>query len=77
MSMQVLVTLDRYDGSSSQLRECDIEEFPTREMMWKLMESDVCGYTVTKVVRLSKLMEKMEVKSEVVGVALDSVGHPW
>lgn len=46
--MRVIVTLDRYDGSSSQLKIADLEEIDARSLFYAMMESNVCGITITK-----------------------------
>jgi hypothetical protein len=58
--MKVIVTLDRYDGSQSQLGEIDMDSFSARDMMWRMMEADVAGFTVTKKPPLHKLVKKLE-----------------
>jgi len=58
--MKVSITLDRYDGVTSQAKECDVEDVNMRDLIWYMMESDVCGFTITKLVNPSKLIKKME-----------------
>ena len=57
--MKVIVSLDMMDGSQSKFRECDSEELPVRDLMWQMMTRDVVGFTVTKLVRLPKMMEML------------------
>jgi hypothetical protein len=57
--MKVLVTLDHYDGSQSKAVEINSEDFPVREMMFKMMSRDVCGFTVTKLDGLKRLSKKI------------------
>ena len=61
--MEVLVTLDYYDGSQSKFVECDPEDVPARELMLRLMQRDVCGYTVTKVRGILKTVSLTEASS--------------
>ena len=58
--MKVIVTLDYYDGSQSKFVECDPEEIPRSGIMMRLMQRDVCGYTVTKVRDITKAVKLME-----------------
>ena len=58
--MRIQVSLDCYDGSKSQTKEIDAEDFQVRELMWRLMEADVCGFTVTTLDKPIKLMKKMD-----------------
>jgi len=57
--MQVIVTLDYYDGSKGKSIVVAAEDIPSRTLMFKMMESGVCGYTVTRLDTLGKLMERM------------------
>lgn len=57
--MKVIVTLDRYNGESSQLKITDLERLDTRSLMFAMMESDVCGITITKDKPLLKVAEKL------------------
>lgn len=57
--MKVNVTLDYYDGSASKAKTIEAETLPVHELMFKMMGSDVCGFTVTKLPTVKKLMEKM------------------
>jgi hypothetical protein len=58
--MRAIITLDRYDGSQGKSKEIDLESFPMRELIYALMESDVCGFTVTKVNTPEKLIRKLD-----------------
>lgn len=57
---KVLVTLDYYDGTQGKAKEMDVENLSIRDLMWRMMENDVCGFTVTKLPQLKKLQDKME-----------------
>lgn len=57
--MRVIVTLDRYDGSSSQLKIADLEEIDARSLFYAMMESNVCGITITKDKNLMTVTEKL------------------
>ena len=57
--MKVVITLDRYDGSKGKSREIDLENFPSRQMVMMMLESDVCGFTVTKLPSIKKLIQKL------------------
>ena len=61
--MKVLVTLDYYDGSQSKFVECEPEEIPRSGIMMRLMQRDVCGYTVTKVRDILKTVSLIEASS--------------
>lgn len=58
--MLVNVTLDRYDGSESKSLQVDLADFPVRDLIFKMMESDIYGFTVTKVNTLIKACKKLE-----------------
>jgi hypothetical protein len=60
--MQVFITLDRFDGSQSKIKCCDLEDFNVRSLVFQMMSSDVCGVTITKVVKNTKLIQKMKSK---------------
>ena len=57
--MKVIVTLDRYNGESSQLKVADLEDVDLRSIVYAMMESDVCGITITKDKPLLKVAEKL------------------
>lgn len=57
--MRVIITLDRYNGVSSQLKITDLETFDTRQLLFAMTESDVCGVTITKDKPLLKVTEKL------------------
>lgn len=57
--MKVIVTLDRYDGSSSQLKMADLEEIDARSLFYAMMEANVCGITITKDKNLISICEKL------------------
>lgn len=61
--MIVNVTLDHYDGSESKSITVDLEDFPIRELLFKMMESDVYGFTVTKANTLIKACKKLQNKA--------------
>ena len=58
--MKIQVSLDCYDGAKSKILEMDAEQLPTRQLMWEMMQSNVCGFTVTKLDMPIKLMKKMD-----------------
>lgn len=58
--MKVNVTLDYYDGTQSKSITIDAEDMPVRDLVFKMMQRDVCGFTVTKSENLSKVVSKME-----------------
>jgi hypothetical protein len=62
--VKVQVTLDYYDGSQSKARDLDMEEFPARDMMWRMMEGGVVGFTVTKKPSLAGLAKKLDELNE-------------
>lgn len=57
--MRVIITLDRYNGESSQLKVTDLESVDLRSIIYAMMESEVCGITITKDKNLFKVMEKL------------------
>jgi hypothetical protein len=57
--MRVIITLDRYNGESSQLKIGDLESVDLRSLIYAMMESDVCGVTITKDKNLFKVMDKL------------------
>lgn len=57
--MKVTVTLDYYDGSQGKSVVIDAEDMPVRDLMFKMMNKDVCGFTVTKTEDVVRLMSKM------------------
>ena len=58
--MKVIITLDRYNGESSQIKQCDLEDVDTRSLIYAMMSSDVCGVTITKDTSLLKAVGKMK-----------------
>lgn len=56
--MKVIITLDRYDGSQSQLKQTTLDDLDTRALIYAMMEADVCGITITKDKNLNKVSEK-------------------
>ncbi|QNR53956.1 hypothetical protein phiK7A1_168 [Pseudomonas phage phiK7A1] len=58
--MHVLITLDRYDGSQGQSKEVDLESIRMSDLVWQMMQADVCGFTVTKVSSAAKLVRKLD-----------------
>lgn len=52
--MRVVVTLDKYDGSKSKTAELDLDGFGLNQLAFMLMNRDVCGATLTKVLDLRK-----------------------
>ena len=58
--MKVTITLDRYDGSQGKSVTVDLETFPIRDLIYSMMESDVCGFTVTKGISAGKLIREMD-----------------
>lgn len=58
--MKVLITLDRYDGSQSQLKEVDLESVRMSDLVWQMMQANVCGFTVTKLDSASKMVRKLD-----------------
>jgi hypothetical protein len=58
--MKVIITLDRYNGESSQIKACDLEDIDLRQLMYAMLESDVCGLTITKDKPLMKAIDKMK-----------------
>ena len=61
--MRVIITLDRYNGESSQLKIADLESFNIQSIVFAMMESDVCGITITKDKPLLKVTEKLNNES--------------
>lgn len=57
--MKVNVTLDYYDGSQGKMITIDAEDIPVRDLVFKMMQKDVCGFTVTKLVDMSKMNDRM------------------
>lgn len=57
--MRVIITLDRYNGESSQLKIGDLESLQMNQIIFAMMESGVCGVTITKDKPLLKVMEKL------------------
>lgn len=57
--MKVIITLDRYNGESSQLKVTDLESVDLRSIIYAMMESEVCGVTITKDKNLLKVTERM------------------
>lgn len=57
--MRVIITLDRYNGESSQLKMTDVESIDLRSLVFAMMENDVCGVTITKDKPLFKITEKL------------------
>lgn len=58
--MKVIVTLDRYDGSSSQIKVGDLEDIDARSLFYAMMEANVCGVTITKDKNLMKVCENLK-----------------
>lgn len=58
--MKVTITLDRYDGSQGKSVTVDLETFPVRDLIYSMMEADVCGFTVTKDISAGKLIREMD-----------------
>jgi hypothetical protein len=56
--MQVIITLDKYDGSQGKAIECDLAEISLNQLAFEMMQANVCGFTVTKVTNLTKAVEK-------------------
>ena len=62
--MKCLITLDRYDGTQSKsIVVDDLGGISMSSMVFKLMQADICGFTVTKVIPAEKAVEKMRGKS--------------
>jgi hypothetical protein len=57
--MRVILTLDRYDGSQGKQRTLDLEGLSMRDLIFAMMEADVCGVTITKDKPLAKVCEKL------------------
>lgn len=57
--MLVTITLDKIDGSQSKIKTCYADEFNFNALVFKLMESDVVGFTVTKRENILKIAEKV------------------
>lgn len=57
--MRVILTLDRYDGSQGQQSHRDLEAVSMRDLTFYLMESDVCGVTITKDKPLAKVCHRL------------------
>ena len=62
--MKVYITLDRYDGSQSSAITCYADDFPMSDLMWRMMEPDVSGFTVTKAKALPNILDKMTGEKE-------------
>lgn len=56
--MKVLVTLDYYDGRDSRSIETDLDGMGMQQFVYKMMEGDVCGFTVSKMTNLVKQVER-------------------
>ena len=56
--MKVMVTLDYYDGRESKSVETNLDGQNLQSFMYRMMESDVCGFTVSKMTNLAKQVEK-------------------
>ena len=56
-----IVTLDYYDGSESKTVLMDLDEVSTRisGLMFKLMQANTAGITITKHVSPAKMVDKM------------------
>lgn len=56
------ITLDYYDGTRSKAKKIDLDGFGMSEMIFLLMNRDVCGFTVTKENALKGLIDKRKVE---------------
>ena len=57
--MKVHITLDKYDGSESKIVTTDLGGISMNQIAFQLMSPDVCGMTITKAVKIEKLIGKM------------------
>lgn len=62
--MRVRITLDKYDGSQSKLKSCDMENISMPGLILSMMARDVCGITITKDVSLDKMIKLTEGDNE-------------
>lgn len=56
--MKVLVTLDRLDGTKSQVRELDLEQVSGSQLSFMMMEAQVAGITITKSDLLTRIQKE-------------------
>lgn len=57
--MKAFVTLDYYDGTRSKAKLMHLDGVNLQQLVFQLMESGVCGFTVTKHDQLEQVVEKM------------------
>ncbi len=61
--MKAFVTLDYYDGTRSKAKLMDLEGTSIQELMFRLMESGCCGFTVTKHEPMERVAQHMNKQS--------------
>jgi len=56
--MKLKIILDQWDGTTKEVF-CNSDNFPSRELIFKMMEGKISGYSVTKYTTILKSIEKM------------------
>lgn len=53
---RVTVTLDYLSGSQSKYKTCDLEELDLYDIKMRMMQKNVVGFTITKLLPVRKLL---------------------